>query len=219
MTTEYRTQVNDAGKYKSEGYLSARRWSSYAIQVREAMLAKPGSILEVGPGNGVVTGILRSLGFKVETLDVDERLGTNHVGSITDEETVKSLAGKFDLIMACQIFEHIKYEDFLKALRLIRRVAPRAVISLPHTELHSRFFYLNLKMPIISNFTFAKKIIYKTVDHVFNGEHYWEMGKRGYPTGKVARDIKASGWCIEKSFFNPDNPFHYFFVLSNENKH
>ena len=211
---EYKVQAQSAEKYKNSSYISPRRWSSYAIQVREAMLAKPEKILEIGPGNGIVTNILKNMGFHVETLDFDSRIPVDHVGSITDEKVVEKLAEKFDLVLACQIFEHIKYEDFIKAIGILKKIAPKVIISLPHTEKNSRFFYFALKMPLIKSLTFAKKIIFKQIAYEFNGEHYWEIGTQGYALSRVIADLKTSGWCIDKHFFNPDNPYHYFFVLS-----
>ena len=215
---EYKTQVESALKYNKESYISPRRWSSYAIQVREAMLIRPKRILEIGPGNGMVSGILRNMGFEVETLDIDERLGIDHTGSITDDEVRAKLAGKFDLVIACQILEHIRYEDFQLAMRNIKAIAPNAVVSLPHTDLNSWFFSLGVKLPRMRRRDLSWKIIYKQVEHQFNGEHYWDMGTKGYPVRRIRRDIEALGWEIEKGFFNPDNPYHYFFVLKAKNK-
>lgn len=216
---DYRTQAERADKYKDKSYISPRRWSSYYIQVREAMLLKPRRILEIGPGNGIVSRILRDMDFEVETLDIDERLGIDHSGSITDENLAEKLAGKFDLVIACQILEHIKYEDFHRALRNIKVIAPNAIISLPHTELNSRFFHLSLIAPLIWQLNLSWKLVFNPVRHEFNGEHYWDMGTKGFPIRKIKHDIIKKGWQIKKSFFNPDNPYHYFFVLKDENKH
>ncbi len=218
----YKTQVENIDKYHNKNYLSPRRWSSYAIQVREAILRKPNKILEVGPGNGIVTSILRNFGLSVETMDIDERVGADYTGSITDDKTIAEISNKnkYDLIIACQIFEHVKYEDFLKSLTSIQKITKEALISLPYTELNSKFFHFSLKIPGLKNINFAKKIIYKTFKYEFNGEHYWEIGTKGYPLRRVTRDIEASGWEIKKRFLNPENPFHYFFILvkpQNEN--
>lgn len=215
----YKVQVKSEKKYKSKNYISPRRWSSYAIQVKEIMLLRVERILEIGPGNGVVTAILKNIGFSVETLDIDARVGTKYVGSITDRNLINKLSGKFDTVLACQIFEHIKYEDFLLALTNIKLIAHKVVMSLPYTEINSKFFHFVLKIPGLEKITLTKKIIYKIFEYEFNGEHYWEIGTKGYSLSKVTNDIKSTGWKIDKSFLNPDNPFHYFFVLSKNNNH
>lgn len=213
---DYQVQVERDHKYNEASYVTPRRWSSYAVQVREVMLLKPAVILEIGPGNNVVGSVLKQLGYKVETLDLDPRIKPTYIGSITDERVVRKLAGKFDLVLACQVFEHLGYKDFLKSLESLKRVAPKMVMSLPYTEINSKFFQLSLKIPGIKKVGFMSKLIYKRVEHQFDGEHYWEIGKRGYPLNMIKRDITRTGWRIDKSFLNPENPFHYFLVLSHK---
>ncbi len=210
----YKTQVEDSSKYKSSNYLSPRRWSSYTLQVREVMLMKPKKVLEIGPGNGVVTRILKDLNYTVETLDIDERISPDYIGSITDESVTKQLSHQFDLVLACEIFEHIRYEDFLKALGNLRHIAPNLIISIPSTELNTKFFHLSFKAPGLSWFTFTKKLYYKIFEYKFNGEHYWEIGTRGYSLKKVLSDMTQSGWAVKKEFLNPENPYHHFFILT-----
>ena len=210
---KYQTQARNERKYFDQSYLSARRWSSYAIQIREAMLAKPKKILEIGPGNNIVTENLKKLGYEVKTLDIDNRLGVDYIGSVTDKILLKELEGKFDLIIACEIFEHIKYSDFKEVLGLLKEVAPKMIVSLPHTELNSRFIHFALKFPLIKEFSFSTKIFYKKTKYEFNGEHYWEMGTVGHSIKKISHDIVETGWQIKKRFFNPDNPYHYFLIL------
>jgi hypothetical protein len=213
---DYKVQAAEAGKYATANYVTPRRWSSYAIQIREAMLLKPSRVLEIGPGNNIVSGVLKSMGYHVETFDVDSRLKPDHVGSVTDEEAVERLAGKFDLILACQIFEHLEYEDFLEAAGSLKKAAPAMVISLPYTENNSKFFQFVIKIPGLKKISCTSKIIYRPIKHEFNGEHYWEIGKKGFPLSKIRSDLESLGWKISKGFLNPDNPFHYFFVLSRQ---
>ncbi len=213
---DYKAQVAKADKYSKRHYITVRRWSSYALQVREVMLLKPERVLEIGPGNNIVNGVLKEMGFKIETIDVDSRLNPDHIGSVSDEAMIQRLADKFDLILACQVFEHLEYQDFLKAIESLKTIAPRMVMSLPYTEINSKFFQFTLKIMGLKKISFASKIIYKPVEHQFNGEHYWEIGKKGYPLRKIKDDLEALKWKITKNFLNPDNPFHYFFVLSHE---
>ncbi|HEY4528225.1 MAG TPA: hypothetical protein VJJ48_00155 [Candidatus Paceibacterota bacterium] len=213
---DYKVQVERALKYKDSSYITPRRWSSYAVQVREVMFLKPERILEIGPGNHIVNNILKGMGYDVETIDVDSRINPDQIGSITDEAVIARLKDRFDLTLACQIFEHLEYGDFLKAADSLKTVTPTMVMSLPYTEINSKFFQFVLKIPGIKKISFSSKIIHKPIEHQFNGEHYWEIGKKGYPLSRVKNDLESLGWKIAKDFLNPDNPFHYFFVLSHE---
>ncbi len=216
----YKVQAQNIDKYKNPSYLSPTRWTSYAIQIREVMRLRPKRVLEIGPGNNLVTGILRSLDIEVETLDIDSRIGVDHVGSVTDVETLENLKGKFDVVLAFQIFEHIEYDDFKKAVVCLRAVVPQIIMSLPHTITNAKFFRFCLEMPFVGKIDWTFKLVYRPIKYLFNGEHYWEMGTKGYPIRRIEGDLQEAGWRIKKSFFNPDNPYHYFFVLeSNESQH
>lgn len=49
--------------------------------------------------------------------------------------------------------------------------------------------------------------------HKFDGEHYWEIGKAGYPLTKIINDIQRAGFKIEKNNRIFEFPYHMFFIL------
>ena len=49
--------------------------------------------------------------------------------------------------------------------------------------------------------------------HKFNGEHYWEIGKAGYPLSKIIMDIQRAGFKVEKTYRVFEFPYHRFFIL------
>jgi len=52
----------------------------------------------------------------------------------------------------------------------------------------------------------------KTI-HNFDGEHYWEIGKAGYPLSKIINEIQKVGFKVEKTYRIFENPYHKFFIL------
>lgn len=44
----------------------------------------------------------------------------------------------------------------------------------------------------------------------FNGEHYWETGKAGYPMSKIMNNIQKAGFKIEKTYRLFEQPYHKF---------
>jgi len=46
----------------------------------------------------------------------------------------------------------------------------------------------------------------------FNGEHYWEIGRKNYPKSKI-REIIKKHFKIKTEFSPMLNAYHYFFVL------
>jgi len=61
--------------------------------------------------------------------------------------------------------------------------------------------------------------------HRFNGKHYWEIGKAGYPLRKILNDIQKQNLQLQKTYRVFEAPYHRFFVLqkmeveTNENLH
>jgi hypothetical protein len=50
-------------------------------------------------------------------------------------------------------------------------------------------------------------------------EHYWEIGKGGYPLGKIVNDIELAGFEIEKTYRVFERPYHRFFLLKKSKYH
>lgn len=198
--------------YSSTGYLSRSRWSTYYHLIAEVLQMKPKSILEIGPGNGLVTDILRKIGFSVRTLDLDPGVQPDIVADIADPK-LSVLAGQYDLVIAAEVLEHVTFADALAVLRKLKDIAPRVILTLPYTSDHSRLFSWIVKIPGLHRIQFTKKVFFKRAAHEFNGQHYWEIGKKGFELRRVRAAITEAGWHIAREFLNPDNTYHYFFVL------
>ena len=181
---------------------------SYSNQAREFIRLKPTNILEIGIGNGIVRDALRNLGFAVTTVDIDSELSPDHVASVS---ALPFPNDSFDAVLAAEILEHIPFEDFSKALAEIHRVARRYVyITLPHA---GAVFSLNVKMPLLPRLILFFKIPFFWKQHIFNGEHYWELGKRNFPVSRIKTAIKKAVFNIREAGIDPADPAHYFFSL------
>jgi len=193
--------------YFSTNYDDEKRWMSYFHQVKEVLAFRPESALVVGKGNGLVAQYLKLNDVKVITLDIDESVKSDVIASVIK---MPFKDGEFDIVLCAQVLEHLPYTDFDKALIEIRRVAKSgAVISLPHFGPAMRFSF---KLPLFPEIKFMIKLPYPK-KHIYKGEHYWEIGKRGYPLKKIKAEIKESGFSIEKDYIVFENPLHHFFVL------
>jgi len=193
--------------YFSTNYDDEKRWMSYFHQVKEVLAFRPESALVVGKGNGLVAQYLKLNDVKVITLDIDESVKSDVIASVIK---MPFKDGEFDIVLCAQVLEHLPYTDFDKALIEIRRVAKSgAVISLPHFGPAMRFSF---KLPLFPEIKFMIKLPYPK-KHIYKGEHYWEIGKCGYPLKKIKAEIKESGFSIEKDYIVFENPLHHFFVL------
>lgn len=187
-------------------YNDRERWASYWHQLEETLSLKPTSVLEVGAGTGIIGPVLMRERVTYHTLDIAADLKPDFVGSV-DAMPVKDLS--YDLVCAFEILEHLPFEKFEQSVKEIHRVAKvGAVISLPHFGPPIKFL---LKIPFLPQIKMAMKVPYPRV-HVFNGQHYWEIGKRGYAPGRI-RTVLEKYFSIEKEFVPFENQYHHFFVL------
>ncbi|MBW1936730.1 MAG: class I SAM-dependent methyltransferase, partial [Deltaproteobacteria bacterium] len=76
-------QVEPSHYFRKE-YDSKKRWISYWHQIDEILTLSLNSVLEVGIGNGLVANYLKRRGINITTLDIDERLMPDYVGSVLD---------------------------------------------------------------------------------------------------------------------------------------
>ena len=206
---ELKPQVSKENYF--EGYDNKKRWISYWHQINEIinLATKKDNILNIGPGNGTVTDYLRKIGFNVATLDIDPDLKPDYVGSVT-ELTEMFEPKSFDVILCAEVLEHIPFEYFERCITGIHSVCRKgAVISLPNNTM---LFYLTLRLPIIREKTIKFGIPIFFMKHKFDGQHYWEIGKRGYSLGKISSVIDKY-FRIEKNYYLLEHPFHRFFVL------
>ena len=199
--------------YLSKSYDEKGRFCSYWHQINELRELEPDSILEIGIGNGMVSNYLKQRGYNVTTMDIDERLKPDKVGSILHIP----FSDKFFEVVACfEVLEHLPYENFAKALSEIHRVTIKyVVLSLPDV---TKVYRLNIQVPKIGE---LKRLIsiprFKIPKHEFNGEHYWEIGKAGYSLKRIVRDIEKAGFEVIKSYQVFEMPYHRFFILVKNN--
>jgi ubiquinone/menaquinone biosynthesis C-methylase UbiE len=179
----------------------------------EVTKTKPESVLEIGPGPGIVSEILNKMNVKVTTLDIDHRLKPN----VCADATVLPFADKsFDTVLAAEILEHIPFNEVPKALKELSRVAGKSiVITLPHFSHFAPSIALKL-FPYVPRFSKVFPVSLP-VKHKFDGQHYWEIGKSGYSISAVRRLLtESTGMKLVKDYLIEENPFHHVFVLNRE---
>lgn len=132
--------------------------------------------------------------------DIEGRLNPDIAGSVLNYE----------------LLEHLPYEGIHKALSEIFRVfEPYAVLSLPDVK---RVYRFDVQIPKLRE---IKRLItlprFKKLVHKYDGEHYWEIGKAGYPLSKIVNDIQRAGFKIEKTYRVFEHSCHRFFILKKTN--
>ncbi len=191
-----------------KSYDHRRRFLSYFNQIEQIRRVAPENLLEVGIGNGFVKRYLRDKGFDTHTVDYDERLGPDTVASVLD---LPFTDGAFDVVCCFETLEHLPWEQFVPALEQLRRVARRRVlISLPDV---TPYFCLRLGYKFRKHvFDVVRDIpLYRSETHEFDGQHYWEIGKRGFQLATIVSTIGRAGLDVISTHRDYEDPFHRFF--------
>ena len=196
-----------------EGYDDLQRFISYHHQAKLAMSLHCRSILELGVGNKTVANYLAQHGFDVGTCDLD---GSLEPGAVADVRNLPFHDGSYDLVMACEILEHIPWNDFERALREIHRVCrTSALVSVPHV---ARVFGALYRVPLggraIGWAVTRVPLLFESVRHSGDlyREHEWEMGRRGSSARQV-RNAFRRYFTITRELRHPLSSYHHFFVL------
>jgi ubiquinone/menaquinone biosynthesis C-methylase UbiE len=193
--------------YTFRKYAGADRFVSYYHQLDEVIAVRPETVLEVGVGDQVFGAYLKAnTKIQYESLDVANDLHPTHRGSVDD---IPLPDAQFDVVCAFEVLEHLPYEKFEKALTELLRVSKKhVIISVPHFGPPIKFL---LKLPFLPEIRFAWKFPYAKA-HRFNGQHYWELGKKDFPVTRVRTAILKHA-TILKEFIPFENQYHHFFIL------
>lgn len=212
---------NDNTKLARDHYLGdydkLPSFVSYYYQVDLFRRLDCHNMLEIGIGNKTVSTYLRHHGYDITTCDYNEALQPNHVADIRD---LPFDDNSFDVVMACEILEHLPWSDVPKALSQLHRVTKRyAIISLPVTQL---FFEVVIKFPLILQifkrlwfdiFLSVPCAIFKRNSKI----HHWEIGLQGFSLRKIRQTFRTRFDIITEA--RPVlNPRHRFFVLEKKSE-
>jgi SAM-dependent methyltransferase len=198
--------------YRGE-YDDEERFVGYWHQLSNSIRLKPASVLEIGIGNGFYSNYMRNNGYEVVTLDVDKRLMPKVQASVLD---LPFKEGGFELVVAFEVLEHLPFSRFQRALsEICHTTNDYAILSLPD---YSRTLSVSLDLAglIVQDLSLPFLTSFRPQKHRFDGQHYWEIGKKGYGLETVIKTIEESGFLIEKTY-RPNKAHHFrLFVLRKE---
>ncbi len=204
-------QVNK-DHYNFKNYINIDRWSSYYYQILYAMDDNITNILLIGKGDNVVSNVLNGLGKKVTTFDIDSSLNPDIVGDI--KKLNKYIKKKYDLIICCQVLEHIEFGYFENIIENFKKYSDNIILSLPYNKIR---FSIKMHLPKLGDYSF-KIFIHKfwinnwRIEKEGYNEHYWEVGIKSYSKKKI-RNILKKYFNITKEFIPVENTKHIFYIL------
>jgi len=199
----------DKKHYFSETYLNNARFLGLQSQINLSLkLDGINNILEIGPGPGLYSTLMKNLGFKVTTLDFEKDLSPNVIGSIPDIPFKKN---SFDLIAVFEVLEHIPFLLFEKSILELSRVSRKNIIfSVPsQKKIFASEFYMEIKLgkqKLKKNF-FSRKINRLTNPE----EHYWEIGYSDVTERLILEKLNNINFTDVESIFK--DPYFQFFII------
>ena len=204
-------QVNREA-YSFGSYTDLARWASYHYQIDEVLIVSPRTVLEIGGGDGVLRSYLKeNTDIAYTSVDTADDLIPDVVGSVLK---LPFADASFDLVCAFEVLEHLPFEQFEIALKEIARVSKTDImISLPHFGPQIKF---SLKVPFLREFRWSCKIPFPK-EHLFNGQHYWEIGKKGFSYGKIV-DLLSEHLDVMRHYVPFENGYHHFFIGKKKNR-
>lgn len=206
--TELGVQV-DSSLYTTADYCNPGRFATYAYQIKEILDSGAKNVLEIGPGNGVVTYVLRQAGIHVDTVDHDPALKPDFVASVLKLPFVPN---SYNAVLCCQVLEHLPWEHFRAAVQGISNVAKSTILlSLPHVV--PRRFFVEYKLPKLKQRLFAIDMPVKNVQMSFNRQHYWEIGK-GVTEKNIVLIFEELHLKVDRAYRIPENRYTHIFCLS-----
>ena len=199
----------DKEHYQFDKYVNKKRWMSIWHQVDELLAVNPKSALEIGPGPGLFKSLAEHFGISVVTMDLDQELRPDYVGSATDLPFKDNV---FDCVCAFQVLEHLPYKKALQAFEeMIRVTRNHIIISLPDSRtLYPCYFHLPKIGKVIYNIPSPR---FWSTPHKFNGLHYWEINKKDYGLRKIIYDFTQKKVVIKKTYRVKENPYYRFFIF------
>lgn len=204
------TKQVDKSAYDFARYGGEDRFVSYQAQLSEIFRTNPTNMLEIGVGDKVIASyITNNTAIAYTSADIADDVGADVQASVTElpfEDT------SFDIVCAFEVLEHLPFDQFEKAVSEMCRVArTHVLISVPH---FGPMVSLSLKIPFLPRLRLAWKIPFPK-EHAFNGQHHWEIGKKGYPVSRIRAALEKRG-VIVRDFIPFNNPYHHFFTLELE---
>src|SRR3989344_1182335 len=211
---KYKKQV-DESHYEFNRYVDEQRWHSYYYQIRRVsdvarkLGKKKITILEIGIGNGIITAILKHLGHKVITMDIDRKLRPDIVKVLPNVPKGRT----YDCVVCCEVLEHIKYKDSAISLKRLSIIAKFVVLSIPQKGIH---FSYAIKASLLPQLRGIISLPFYHLPHAFDGQHYWELGTSGISERKFRDLLLHSRFNVLFDMRLQANPYHHFYLLQSK---
>lgn len=202
----------DKRDYFGDSYFSMPQLCALSHQLNIIHKIKPNSVLEIGIGNGFTSTFLKRAGIEVCTVDINANLTPDIICPLN--ELPKHLINRrFDLVVCCEVLEHIPFEEFERSLEIFKLYSNNLFLTLPS---YPTWFGLSgfVRMPKI-NKLLSVGISVKRKKNMAKHIHFWELCS-GRETSKSNIELLLSKQYrdIEHGVFHL-NRYHEYYICKN----
>ncbi len=167
-------------------------------------------IIEIGKGNGFVSDFFKKAAYHFQTFDINKNLEPDIEGNILEFSTIVEY--RPDIIVACEILEHLPFDMFEDSVKEIARGTGKyVIITLPEFK---KFFGANIELRLPKRKVFSVPFFIKLRGNKALGiGHFWEIDfdKRS-KRNNIEKIFKKYFNIIESGNFHT-NPYHNYYVL------
>lgn len=199
----------ESSHYDFKKYMHMSRWSCYYIQIKKTLALEPKTVLEIGPGDGLYGWYMEKNSITYTSADHADDISSNVKVNLGFEK-LPFPDNSFDVVSAFQVLEHIPYDKVPFALAELLRVSKKYVfLDIPQYGKHVQFL---LKIPLVPRI--AKHVVLPfPIKHIWDGFHYWEIGKKGYAPSKFRALVQETATVVEE-FSIIENPKERFYIIT-----
>jgi len=206
----------DRVKWRDEVNISQFINTYYQYKDVNNCLGASGNVLIIGPGAGLDAVVLRWKGYTIKTLDIDETFSPDVIGSCHDMSMFNT--HQFDAVIASHVLEHLPLCYLDQALKEISRISKYAIIYLPVAGRHAQVSLVPKMFGggfVLDFFKFWEEPSGTELKYRY-GQHYWEIGYRGFRLKDVMNRF-GKYFDIISHYRNKDWIPSYNFVLKSTN--
>lgn len=201
-----------ADAYCCSDYETRRRFSNYFYQIKEISDSDPINILDIGIGSRFLAEYLKRRGGACMTMDINEHLGPDVVGSI---DTIPFASNSFDTVSAFEVCEHLPLHRLPRMLSELWRVAQRAcILSVPNC---TPAYPLQITLPRVGALRWIVEL-HRRAGMWAPNQHEWEIGHGDASLRNIRDLIIEGGFRIERDYRVFENPYCHMFVLRKSNR-
>ncbi len=205
----------EADSYYSSSYFEKKQIFSQIHQFELIKKHADKKILEIGPGNGLTSFLIKSSGYDLKTFDINENLKPDVCGDITQIEEYFTNS-EFDTILCCEVLEHLPFDEFESIIEKLSQITTRTIIlSLPQNK--KNFLDIDISLRFLHSRSFNFNALQRYGNNKLPDQHFWEVGSSKTTLAKQLESILAKYTHILKKESYYANRYHIFYVLTTLN--